>query len=186
MMLVIGVVGFPASGKGEFSRIAKEMGIPIVVMGDVVRRELDNAGLKQTDRNMGEMSKYLRQGLGMDALAQLSIPLIEEQNSKLVLVDGIRGDAEVETFAKKFRNFRLIGVESSFETRLTRLKERGRTDDSSDADGLLARDNREKGWGLANAMEMADYIITNEGTIEEFEEKARDLIKKLESEKDVS
>ena len=108
--LVIGVVGYPASGKGEFSRIAKELGIPVVVMGDVVRKELDNAGLKQTDRNMGEMSKYLRQGMGMDALAQLTIPLIEEQKSAIVLVDGIRGDAEVTTFSKRFKGFRLIGV----------------------------------------------------------------------------
>jgi len=185
-MLVIGIVGFPASGKGEFSRIAKDMGIPIVVMGDVVRKELDNAGLEQTDRNMGEMSKYLRQGLGMDALAQLSIPLIEEKRAKVVLVDGIRGDTEVESFSKKFRDFRLIAVDSSFDTRLERLKERGRSDDSSDADGLLARDEREKGWGLQKAMEMADYILTNEGTMDEFEKKVKDLLKKLAEGKNVS
>ena len=186
IMLVIGIVGYPGSGKGEFSAIAREMEIPIVVMGDVIRGELDNAGLKQTDRNMGEMSKCLRQGLGMDALAQLSIPLIEEQKSKVVLVDGIRGDAEVDTFAKRFPGFRLIAVEASFETRLGRLMERGRSDDIMDADGLLARDNRENGWGLDNAMRMADYVVTNEGTMEEFGEKARDLIKKLETQKDVS
>jgi dephospho-CoA kinase len=185
-MLVIGVVGYPASGKGEFSKIAREMGIPIVVMGDVIRKELENAGLKQTDRNMGEMSRCLRQGLGMDALAKLSIPLIEGHKSKVVLVDGIRGDAEVETFANRFKNFKLIAVESSFDTRLERLKERGRSDDTLDVDGLLARDNRENGWGLGNAMEMADCIITNEGTIEEFGEKTRELLKKLETGKDVS
>ena len=184
--LVIGVVGYPASGKGEFSRIAKELGIPVVVMGDVVRKELDNAGLKQTDRNMGEMSKYLRQGMGMDALAQLTIPLIEEQKSAIVLVDGIRGDAEVTTFSKRFKGFRLIGVESSFDTRLTRLKERGRSDDSGDAEGLMARDQREEGWGLGDAMDMADYFIANEGTIEEFEEKACELLKKMEIEENVS
>ena len=32
-MKVIGVVGLPASGKGEFSRIAAGLGIPVVVMG---------------------------------------------------------------------------------------------------------------------------------------------------------
>jgi len=185
-MLVIGVVGYPASGKGEFSRIAKEKGIPVVVMGDVVRRELENAGLKQTDRNMGEMSRCLRQGFGMDALARLSIPLIEGKKSKLVLVDGIRGDAEVETFARRFDGFRLIGVESSFDTRLARLKERGRSDDLADAQGLTARDSREDGWGLSNAMDMADYILTNEGSMEEFEKKARDLIDELVKEKHVS
>lgn len=185
-MLVIGVVGYPASGKGEFSRVAKEMGIPVVVMGDVVRRELDNAGLKRTDKNMGEMSKCLRQGLGMDALAQLTIPIIEELGSGTVLVDGIRGDSEVETFSRRFGGFRLVGIESPFETRLARLKERGRSDDTLDDEGLRARDERETGWGLASAMDLADIVLKNEGTMEEFAEEVRGLIKELEKEKDVS
>ena len=50
----------------------------------------------------------------------------------------------------------------------------------------MARDQREEGWGLGDAMDMADYFIANEGTIEEFEEKACELLKKMEREEDVS
>ncbi|MBN2734332.1 MAG: flagellar hook-basal body complex protein FliE [Methanomicrobiaceae archaeon] len=178
-MQVIGVVGLPASGKGEFSRIAKDMSIPVVVMGDVVRKEVSDAGLKLTDKNMGDMSRCLRQGMGMDALAKLTIPLIENIKSKAVLIDGIRGDSEVETFMRNFRDFHLIAVESSFETRLKRLRERGRSDDQIDEKGLKNRDERETGWGLLNAMSMADYILQNEGTIEEFESNARKLLEEI-------
>jgi len=182
-MQVIGVVGLPASGKGEFSRIAKGMGIPVVVMGDVVRKEVSEAGLKQNDKNMGEMSRCLRQGFGMDALAQLTIPIIETLKSKVVLIDGIRGDAEVNTFSHKFKDFHLIAVESSFETRLKRLSERGRSDDQIDKEGLKNRDERETGWGLLNAMSMADYVLENEGTIEKFEHSVRKLLEDIRKQK---
>ena len=33
-MKVIGIVGYPASGKGEFSDTAKALGIPVFGMGD--------------------------------------------------------------------------------------------------------------------------------------------------------
>ena len=178
-MQIIGVVGLPASGKGEFSNIAKKLNIPVVVMGDVIRKAVVDAGLALNDKNMGEMSRCLRQGMGMDALAQLTIPLIEQNNSKIVLVDGIRGDAEVTTFTKHFKNFSLIAVESSFETRLKRISDRNRSDDQADENALHKRDEREAGWGLLTAMEMADYIIENEGTIKEFEEKAKKLLEEI-------
>ena len=57
-MQVIGVVGFPASGKGEFSRIAKEMKIPVVNMGDVVRKAVTDAGLALNDKNI--WNQFLR------------------------------------------------------------------------------------------------------------------------------
>ena len=183
-MQVIGVVGFPASGKGEFSRIAKEMKIPVVTMGDVIRKAVTDAGLTLNDKNMGEMSRCLRQGMGMDALAKLSVPLIEDEleHSKTVLVDGIRGDSEVLYFQNIFKNFNLIAVDCPFETRLERLKARGRSDDSanSSVEGLKARDDRERGWGLEAAIGMAEYVISNEGTMEEFEAAVKKLIKEIQ------
>ena len=182
-MKIIGVVGLPASGKGEFSRIANEMNIPVVIMGDVVRNAVRDAGLKMTDKNMGEMSRQLREGLGRDALAQLTISLIESRNSPVVLVDGIRSDGEVETFRSHFDDFVLVGIRSPFEIRARRLKSRGRSDDVTDEISLRSRDERELGWGLGAALEMSEYTLNNEGTIESFEGKVRDILKKIGSEK---
>ena len=38
-MKIIGFVGLPGSGKGEASKIARELGLSVVVMGDVIRQE---------------------------------------------------------------------------------------------------------------------------------------------------
>jgi len=178
-MRVIAVVGLPASGKGEFSRLAGEMKIPVIVMGDVVRKAVQDAGLPLTDNNMGEMSCHLREGLGRDALAQLVIPEIQAQTARVVLVDGIRSDAEVETLRRNFPDFVLTGLDVPFDIRLARLGGRGRADDTIGTEGLRMRDERELGWGMGKALEMADHTLRNEGSVSDFETEVRGLLKKL-------
>jgi dephospho-CoA kinase len=179
-MKVIGVVGLPASGKGEFSKIAERLGIPVVVMGDVIRNAVKKAGLPPTDANLGATANRLRAEKGMDAIANLCVDEIKEQKSPLVLVDGIRGDAEVRVFRQNFPGFRLIAIETSFEKRLERLCERNRSDDVGSEVGLKTRDEREKGWGLANALKLADIRLNNDGSLEEFTKRVTDLIQNME------
>ncbi|HNQ33472.1 MAG TPA: dephospho-CoA kinase [Methanoculleus sp.] len=175
-MKVIGIVGMPASGKGEVSRIARDLGIPVVVMGDAIREKVKEAGLPLTDANLGAISGKLRADLGMDAIARITIPVIEATAAPVVLVDGIRGDYEVTAFREHFPDFTLIAIVSSFETRYARLANRGRSDDSLTAGELRSRDERELGWGLLRALAQADCRITNEGTLEEFAAEARSLL----------
>ncbi|KAF5059904.1 AAA domain protein [anaerobic digester metagenome] len=178
-MKVIGIVGMPASGKGEASGIARELGIPVVVMGDAIRERVKEAGLPLTDANCGAIAGKLRVDLGMDAIARITIPRIEATGAPVVLVDGIRGDYEVTAFKGHFPDFTLIGIESLFETRYRRLTNRGRSDDSLTPDEFRARDERELGWGLGRALELADCRITNEGSLEEFAAEVRTLLCRL-------
>ncbi len=167
-MKVIGVVGLPASGKGEFSKIAAESGIPVIVMGDMIRAAVSRAGLEPNDANFGATANRLRAENGMDAIAALCIPVINNQTAPLVLVDGIRGDAEVRLFRKQFPAFTLISIDSSFEKRLDRIRARGRSDDFVLPESLHRRDEREMTWGLGKALAEADINIRNEGSLEEF------------------
>ncbi|HDQ08387.1 MAG TPA: flagellar hook-basal body complex protein FliE [Methanoculleus sp.] len=178
-MKVIGVVGLPATGKGEFSRIAGELGIPVVVMGDVVRGEVRQRGLPLSDESMGRISGELRQKYGRDALATLSIPAIEAAGADIVLVDGIRSDAEVVRFREHFECFTLVAVESPFDLRIERIRSRGREDDIATEQMLTARDEREIGWGLGEAILMADHCLTNDGGMNEYEIKVRSVLRKF-------
>lgn len=178
-MRVIGVVGLPASGKGEFSRIAREMGIPVVVMGDVIRRKAAEEGIPEDDTGLGGIGNRLREEHGMDAIARFTIPAVEATGAPLVVIDGIRGDAEVQAFRGRFPDFLLVGIVASFEARLTRLAARGRADDSGQRENLKLRDARERGWGLSRALRQAESVIKNEGTMAEFEEKVRALLSRL-------
>jgi dephospho-CoA kinase len=178
-MKVIGVVGMPASGKGEFSRIAQEMGIPVIVMGDMVRKAVQEAGLEPNDTNFGATANRLRAEQGMDAIARLCVTEIQHQSAPLVLVDGIRGDTEVALFRRNFPGFTLISIESSFEKRLARIAVRARSDDFMTADALHNRDERERGWGLGNALREADIHLKNEGTLADFSDAVQLLLAQL-------
>ena len=181
-MKVIGVVGLPASGKGEFSKIAAGMGIPVVVMGDRIREAVKEAGLEPSDTNFGATANRLRVENGMDAIARLCIPAIRNQAAPLVLIDGIRGDTEVALFRHHFAGFTLISIDSSFENRLARIAARARSDDFTSADALRNHDEREIAWGLGKALEGADIHIRNEGTLEEFSGEVHRLLDRIGSE----
>jgi len=169
----------PASGKGEFSTIASGMGVPVIVMGDMIRKAVTEAGLEPSDRNFGATANRLRAERGMDAIARLCIPVIQRQDAPLVLVDGIRGDTEVALFRKHFPDFKLISIESSFEDRLARIAARARSDDFTTAEELRTRDTRELGWGLGNALKVADIHLENKGSLPEFSERVRKLLREL-------
>lgn len=179
-MKVIGVVGLPASGKGEFASIAAAQGIPVITMGDIIRRAVKEAGMEPTDENLGLMGNRLREERGMDAVAQLCIPEVREQSAALVLIDGIRSDSEVLLFRQQFPGFVLVALKSPFSVRLERLASRGRSDDTTTGPSLQARDKRELRWGLGAALDLADYCIENTSDLARFTARVKELLKNLE------
>ncbi|MEM2177187.1 MAG: AAA family ATPase [Archaeoglobaceae archaeon] len=177
MPMIIAFVGYPLSGKSTAAQIAKEFGIPVVVMGDVVREEAKKLGLKETAENLGRIAEELRKREGMDAIAKRCISKIKSLGP-IVLVDGIRGIDEVKAFKKEF-NVVLIAIEAPLEIRFERAKQRMRSDDVQTIAELIERDRREEFFGLKEAMEIADFTIENRGDIEEFKEKIRAILKRI-------
>lgn len=175
-MKVIGVVGYPASGKGEFSQIAAGLGIPVVVMGDIIRRQVSAQGLALTDENIGATARKLREDFGMDAVAMLTAEEVGKQHTDVVVIDGIRGDAEVRYFRSVFPTFVLVAVEASFPVRLSRMQVRGRSDDTTTAESLKGRDEREESFGLAAAMTLAEVRLVNESTRDVYEAAVRKVL----------
>lgn len=176
--MIIAFVGYPLSGKSTAAEVAKELGIPVVTMGDVVREEAMKRGLEPNAENLGKIADDLRKKEGMDAIAKRCIPKIRA-HYPVVLVDGIRGIAEVLALKKAFGNLVLIAIDAPLEVRFQRAKMRKRSDDVATIEDLRERDRREESWGLKKAMEIADFTIENTGDLESFREKVRALLQKL-------
>ena len=176
---IIGTVGLPGSGKSEAATVAAELDIPVVTMGDVIRQACRDRGLNPATDH-GKMAKQLRKENGVAAIAEASLPHIEDAltQSETVLVDGIRSDAEVERFESVFGEaFTLISIEAPFPVRAERLDLRGR--DASEAEGgesLDARDERELGFGMGEAMEHADIRIENTDSLAAFHTRIRAVL----------
>ncbi len=179
-MRVIGVVGKPGSGKTEAANVAEEMDIPVVRMGDVIRQEVKERGLEPTDENMGQVATEVRDSEGMDAFAEKCIDEIKSKSNEVVFIDGIRGWSEARRFRQEFGDgFILIGINSSFEERFKRISSRGRSDDFSSREELRRRDERETGYGLDEALDRAQRIIDNEGSLDQFRKNVRSVLNEI-------
>jgi len=181
-MKIIAFVGLPLSGKSTAAKVAEELGIPVVVMGDIVREEVKRRGLELTDENAGKVATELREKEGMDAIAKRCIPIIREKAKEkgIVVVDGIRGIAEVERFKKEFGDdFILINIESPIEMRFERALKRKRDDDIKTIEELKKRDERELSWNMGEAIKVANFTIENTSDIQTFIDKIRDLLNQL-------
>ncbi|QSG13818.1 AAA family ATPase [Halapricum desulfuricans] len=178
-MRVIGTVGLPGSGKSEAAAVARDLDIPVVTMGDVIRQACRDRGLDPATHH-GEVAKALREENGPAAIAERSLPIIREalEDGDTVVVDGIRSDVEVERFREAFgEDFELLSIEAPQEVRAERLDLRGR--DASVEEGgesLEDRDERELGFGMGEAMAMADYTIANTDSLEAFHDRVRTLL----------
>jgi len=178
-MTVIGVVGLPGSGKSEAAEVAADVGVPVVTMGDVIREECRERGLDPATDH-GTVAKALREENGPGAIAERSLPIIEREreDSETVLVDGIRSDVEVAAFRDAFgESFVLVEISAPFDVRAERLDLRGR--DASVEEGgesLEERDERELGFGMGEAMEMADVTVANTDSLALFQRRIRTLL----------
>lgn len=179
-MNVIGTVGLPGSGKSEAATVARAEGIPVVTMGDVIRAECRDRGLDPAEHH-GRIAQALREENGPDAIAARSLPMIraELEDTDTVLVDGIRSGVEVQRFEEAFgENFTLVEIHAPFELRKERVEERGR--DKSESEGgesVAERDERERGFGMDEAIERADVRIENTDSLESFHETVRTLFR---------
>ncbi|MGB9987015.1 AAA family ATPase [Salarchaeum japonicum] len=175
-MTVIGIVGLPGSGKSEAAAVAETLGVPVVTMGDVIRQACRDRGLDPATHH-GEVAQALREEGGPAAIADRSLPMIRDalDENDTVLVDGIRSGTEVERFEEAFGDdFLLVNVYAPFDLRNERITTRGR--DNADAESLRERDERERGFGMDDAIERADVTVENTGSLDSFQEEIEELL----------
>jgi dephospho-CoA kinase len=181
MGLVIAVSGLPAAGKGEFATILSNNSIPVVSMGDMVRAEVRKRGIPEEPSVFGRVATEMRAEFGDDIIAQRLVQTVDGllEDNPIVLIEGLRGTAERDVFSLHWGDkFLIVAITASLELRFQRVQSRGRSEDGS-LDDLLARDEREKGWGLGEIIDQADKTFPNEADLENLEELVSDWLSSL-------
>ncbi len=150
----------PGAGKSTIADGLKLKGYDIINMGNVVRTEAKNRNLEPTGLNLGKLMIELREKKGQGAIAELVVPQIENTKSKVIIIDGIRSNAEIEVL-RKHGTVKLLAIHASTNTRFGFLKHRGRSDDPQTQENFEERDNREIGVGISNSIALSDETISN-------------------------
>jgi dephospho-CoA kinase len=174
-MKLIVTVGMPGSGKDELIEVAHHIGLATLKMGDLVRDETRRRGLALNNANVGRIASEEREKHGPGVWAQRALPKLTETR---MLVDGCRSDSEVSVFRHNFGDLFVLGIFASPETRYDRLSARKRSDDV-DLQDFYDRDRRELKWGIGAAFALADGMLVNEGSLDEFRRSARTTLERI-------
>ncbi len=175
------VTGMPGAGKDEFIKVAKSMGWKDFHMGDTVRKYARLSQIESSDNKIGAFATHERQVHGMDIWARRLADDMPDE--KKVIIDGLRNMEEFDFFKNKFPKLILIGIHTDRDERLRRIVNRHRDDDVKDMGGLVSRDERELSWGIGTAISLAEYMIVNDSTLENFRKKSRHLLEKIEKDR---
>lgn len=168
----------PLSGKTTVAEILEENRYTVLDMGEVVRIEMEKRGIEPG--NEGNFVNSMRDEHGMDAIAQLSVPYLEEiiDEKEKIVITGMRGWSEKERFEQETgEEIEVVAVWSSRQTRKERREERQREEDVKGQE-FHERDIREIENGAGKLMALSDHLIKNEEGLEELEEKVNKIVSK--------
>lgn len=182
--MIIGLTGRIASGKGVVAEYLKKKGFEYFSLSQEVREEAKKRGIFIERKNLQDLGNALRREEGTGALAKRFI--LKMDRNKDYVIDGIRNVGEIEELRKRFRDdFYLISVDADLEMRWRNMQKRGKESDPNTFGGFLEIDKRdyeenlEGGQQVKKCMELADYPVLNDSTIEELNEKIEKIYEEI-------
>ena len=178
MKLVI-LTGMPGAGKSEVANAFQSAGIPVIVMGDIIRKEVERRGMDVNPENNKLVMLELRNRDGPGAVAIRCVESLRNSDSEIVVIEGCRSLAEVDIFDDCVDEVCIVCVHSSPKARFLRLKQRSRKDDPQDWSTFRERDLREISVGLGAVIALSDIVVVNERTIEELRNESRTLVQRF-------
>jgi dephospho-CoA kinase len=174
------VVGMCGSGKSSVAAHLRRRGWPVVRFGDITMRELERRSLPISEANERLVREELRAERGMDAYAQMLLPIIRDHLSRGPLVlDGLYSWSEYKyLFEHLGERLVVLAVTAPRALRYARLA--GRPERPLSAEEALSRDIAEiealeKGGPIA----MADYTILNTGSVDALDAAVDELVDAL-------
>ena len=180
---VFGITGTIGSGKEVVKKaLAKNFSCYSVSLSSVIQSQM-----KKIDRkSLQDMENDLRKRYGSHILAKLATDYMQK-DKEMIIVEDIKNPGEVDYLKKTFGDkFFLIAVDASRELRWERIKARGREGDPKTWEEFLEADERDQGVGeplhgqrVRECIQMADFLIVNEGSLEEVDEKVMKILKEL-------
>jgi len=180
-MRVLAIVGLTGSGKSEAAKIAKQRGYPVLRFGDVTDWTLEEQGLPLTEANERKVREDLRKDLGMHAYAVKIYERILKLDVSTVVLDGLYSWQEYTFLREQFgSDLHLLATYTQKDIRYDRLASREvrpLTTEEAHSRDVAEIENLAKGGPIA----FADYLITNNKTLEELRDKVIKILAKITS-----
>lgn len=179
--LVLGITGKRGSGKDTAAlHLRDKYGFHVLTYTDhVLAPILEKERKAVTRNNLMNLALEMRKSKGKHILTELICEKIESNG--FWAVSGVRYPEEYEYFKKNFGgNFKLINMECDAEKRYERVRKRG-TKGESDITfrEFMEIENKETEKVINKTIKLAEFSVTNNGTIGELQERLDKLAEKL-------
>ncbi len=176
--VIIGVAGEIASGKDTAGKyIAEKYNALSLRFSQPLRDILDRMSLPQNRENMAKLSLYLRKAFGEDVFSKVLLAESEASQNAMIVIDGVRRLPDI-IHMETNTHFYFIYIDASADIRYERLiQRRQNTDDATKTPAQFTKDALlETESQILELKERADFVINNDGTLEELERQIDDII----------
>ena len=160
--MIIAVTGRICAGETSVCKVLEKKGFKRLSLSDMLREELRKQGKKVVRENLDVIGDKLRSEKGKAFLAMLALKKAREGDWAF---DSIYVPEEAELLRSK--GAYIVGVVAPVVVRYERARKRGEKFPSLEA--FVTRDDYDARWGIDKIVEGADFIISNDGTLEDLE-----------------
>jgi Deoxycytidylate deaminase len=183
-MIIIGITGTIGAGKGTVVNALKAKGFKHFSAREFISQQIVKQSLPVNRDTMTQVANALR----VEHSPEYIISQLYEQafqSKENCVIESVRNTYEID-FLKSKENFFLLAVDADIELRYKRIKLRkSQTDMVSFA---IFASNEKREWNntedtkqkLKACIESADYSLTNNGTIEELNQKVDKILASIE------
>jgi dephospho-CoA kinase len=184
-MIIIGITGTLGAGKGTVvDYLTKEKGFKHFSVRGLLTKLIEKDGKIVNRDSMVEIANKLRSEYGPSFLIEELYK--EAQKSKEnCIIESIRTEGEINSLRKK-GEFYLIAIDADPKQRYERITLRGSETDGISFEKFLEDEKREMEsmdptkQNLRKCMELADYKIQNNGTLESLNKQVSKIIYEIE------
>lgn len=173
--MVIGITGTIGAGKGAVVEYLKTQGFAHYSVRDVLLEEVARRGLPPDRPSLRDVGNELRELYSPSYLVEHAYADAIEKGGDAI-IESVRAYGEAEFL--KGKGAILLAVDADEQIRYGRIHARGLSTDAVDFDTWKAQEARElsspetHGQNVLGVMQIADYHMLNNGTLEEMRTEA--------------
>ena len=164
---VVCIVGRQGSGKSTLNGMLEEQGYHVIELSDMVRKAMPPGY---------DISDFVNETKGRYGDMVFAKWILEEvkASKRQPIITGVKGLAEMN-FLKQHLNMVVVAIDIPAQVRMERVLGSGNAtapaDHPKSVEQFLRKEESEERMGMPKIIANADYVIINDGTIEELKSK---------------
>jgi dephospho-CoA kinase len=183
--IVIGITGTLGAGKGTVvDYLVKEGNFKHYSVRGFLTKEIEDRNMPLNRDSMVLVANELRKNNSPSYIVDCLLKRAKHSDSNII-IESIRTPGEIESLREKSSNFYVIAVDADQKTRFNRIKKRKSETDYIDYQTFIENEKREmtsddpNHQNLKKCGEMADYMLTNDDSIEVLTDKISEILKEI-------